>query len=129
MAFVKTPAYVAWAHMKERCRNSRCRDYPNYGGRGIIVCERWLKFENFLADMGERPGPGYSLDRKNNDGNYSKSNCRWATRRQQNTNQRQRKDCLIYCSQPVQHWAKLWGTTTRRAAARIRYYKLVGRTH
>ena len=72
-----------WAAMLQRCRGS----HPNYGGRGITVCERWAKFENFLADMGERPA-GMTLDRKDNDGDYEPGNCRWATYSEQRRNQR-----------------------------------------
>lgn len=85
-----TPEYEAWANMKTRCYNSRRRSYARYGGRGIRVCERWLhSFENFLADMGRKPGPEYSLDRyPNNDGNYEPENCRWATLAEQLSNTR-----------------------------------------
>lgn len=81
---MQTPEYKAWASMKARCSNSKRHNYHRYGGRGICVCERWLKFENFLADMGPRPSPSHSLDRyPNNDGNYEPGNCRWATRVEQ----------------------------------------------
>jgi hypothetical protein len=73
-----SPEYNSWRGMIERCTNTRSRYYPNYGGRGITICTRWLRFENFLADMGARP-PDKTLDRINTDGNYERSNCRWAS--------------------------------------------------
>lgn len=81
-----TPIYKIWVHMKQRCSNPNAANYPRYGGRGITVCERWLKFENFLSDMGERPSSEHSLDRIKIDGNYEPSNCRWATWFEQNNN-------------------------------------------
>lgn len=79
--------YGSWRHMLERCLCKTSDHYAGYGARGIKVCKRWLKFENFLADMGERP-EGKSLDRRNNNGNYTKKNCRWATQREQTQNTR-----------------------------------------
>lgn len=82
-----TRTYNSWASLIQRCTNPNRPDSHNYGGRGITVCERWKSFENFLADMGERP-ENTSIDRINVNGNYEPSNCCWATASEQNGNQR-----------------------------------------
>ena len=83
----KSPTYYSWQAMLLRCLNPISNQWRNYGGRGITVCDHWLKFENFLADMGERPD-GRTLDRINVNGNYEPSNCRWATSKEQAMNKR-----------------------------------------
>lgn len=83
----RTPTYLTWVGMKQRCLNPNHDKYKDYGGRGITVCDRWMKFENFLADMGVRPS-NKTLDRKRVNEGYNKDNCQWATIIQQRRNQR-----------------------------------------
>lgn len=82
-----TPAFSAWWSMLKRCKSDLPQNTKLYKNRGITVCKRWFKFENFLLDMGEPP-PKTTLDRSNNDFGYYKENCRWATQKQQSRNRR-----------------------------------------
>ena len=116
-------AYKSWTRMKVRCMNKNDKSYPRYGGRGITVCERWLSFDNFYEDMGDRP-EGTSLDRIDNNGNYEHSNCSWATSVQQQANKRNTK--LIECfgkAKTAKQWELETGvdaaTLTRRIKAGI----------
>lgn len=88
----KSPEYRSWDAMLNRCNNPSHKQYRDYGGRGIKVCERWNVFENFLDDMGLKPTPKHSIDRINNNGDYEPGNCRWATISEQKMNQRLRCD-------------------------------------
>jgi hypothetical protein len=86
------PLYRTWVGMRSRCNDPNRPEYKNYGERGIKVCKRWNNFANFLADMGEKPTPEHTIDRKNNDGNYEPSNCHWVTRTEQILNRRMNRN-------------------------------------
>ena len=84
----QTREYKIWVGIKGRCLNRNCKCYARYGGRGITLSNRWLRFENFIEDMGRRPGKGYSIERTDNSKGYSKENCKWATALEQGNNTR-----------------------------------------
>ena len=101
--------YSTWKGIRQRCLNKKNKQYNFYGGRGIKICKRWDKFENFLSDMGNRPKLK-SLDRINNDGDYKPSNCRWATKKEQALNRRSN----VYLkykgeSKTISEWAEFAG--------------------
>lgn len=111
--------YRIWCSMIERCYNKNNKQYKNYGQRSIEVCEHWLKFENFLIDMGERPNK-MSLDRIDNNGNYCPENCRWATFKQQARNRR--NTCLFTVNNEtkcLKDWCKHFGLNYKCVYSRL----------
>lgn len=114
-----TSTYNIYRSMRDRCYSKKNVSYPRYGGRGIKICKRWMKFENFLKDMGIRP-EGMQLDRIDNNGNYYKKNCRWVTPRE-NSNNRS-SSLIIECfgkSQSLSNWAREYGINPSTIKARI----------
>jgi hypothetical protein len=110
-----------WTGMLNRCRNPKVKSYADYGGRGITVCERWLKYENFLADMGRRPSPKHEIDRKDSNGNYELRNCHWATRIQQARNKRTTIRVLLDdIDLTVPEWAEITGLKAGTIRKRLR---------
>jgi len=90
-----SPEYRIWSAARERCFNKNSISYRNYGARGIRMCDEWKNsFISFISSVGKRPGPEYSIDRINNNGNYEPGNCRWATRSQQNLNKRKKSEII-----------------------------------
>lgn len=113
--YADTRVYRVWRSMLSRCYGKH-PGFSNYGGRGIVVCERWRTFENFLADMGEPPD-GLSLDRINNDGNYEPGNCRWATQEEQHNNRRTTKRLTIDGETlSLMEWCKRPGSVSHTCA-------------
>lgn len=116
----KTKEYRAWRTMINRCTKPASTSYPDYGGRGVKVCERWGKFSNFLADMGERP-PGLTIERNDNDGDYLPDNCRWATMREQSNNRRNTvRLSLNGVTRPLTYWADILGISASLIHARLK---------
>lgn len=117
----KTPIYHVWAAMLARCANAKDLAYHNYGGRGISVCERWLKFENFIADMGQRPSDKHSIERINNNGNYEPTNCKWATKKEQCNNMRTNR-ILVFNgeSKTISQWADSLGISREAIYGRLK---------
>lgn len=114
------PLYHIWTSMRQRCINPKDAAYHKYGGRGIKVCKRWSKFENFYEDMGPRP-KGKSLDRINNSKGYSPSNCRWATHIEQALNTRQSiKITMGGVTKSAAQWSKTLGAKNALVSWRLR---------
>lgn len=120
MPSVSHPLYTVWRSMICRCLHTYNPHYKNYGGRGISICQRWLdSFHDFVSDMGERP-PGTSIERINNDGNYEPSNCKWATKKEQQSNRRvNRLIAFNGETKPLQHWADTLGVKGDTIAERL----------
>ncbi len=117
----KSLTYRRWCDMKTRCLNAKSKSYPRYGGRGIKVCERWLVFDNFLADMGEPPTAKHQLERKDNEKGYEPGNCRWATCKEQANNRR--SSHLVEMDgqmKTIAQWAESVGVKAATIARRLR---------
>lgn len=121
----RTLEYHSWASMIQRCTNTNEREYFRYGGRGITVCKRWRSFENFLADMGERPSSLHTIERINNDAGYSPENCKWATKAEQNRNMR-RNRWITWNDETLcmTDWAARLGLTLGGLAHRLNNWSL-----
>ncbi len=118
-----TSTYHSWQDMILRCTSVNSKDYKNYGGRGIEVCEHWEKFENFLDDMGKPPTKNHSLDRIDNNKGYCKSNCRWATRKEQARNRRNNNLVThLGTTQCLAKWSEETGVSWETLYARIYKY-------
>jgi hypothetical protein len=118
----RTRVYIAWKSMRRRCRNRAYRQYKDYGGRGISVCARWEKFENFYADMG-KPPPNATLDRIDNAGNYEPNNCRWANRFEQANNARtNRKFTFNGRTLGLNEWARILKITPSGLLWRLKHW-------
>lgn len=115
-----TSIFTIWSSMIERCGNPNSEFYYRYGGRGIKVCERWLKFENFLEDMGERPA-GLTIERVDNDLGYFKENCRWADRTEQANNRRSNRYLTLNGeTKSLSEWAKFVGVNPSTISCRLK---------
>lgn len=115
----KTREFCAWTELRRRCRSVERHDSINYSGRGITFDSRWDIFDNFLSDMGLRPD-GYSLDRIDNNKGYSKENCRWASRKEQERNKRTNRIITIFCEQmPVCAACEFYGVSSGTVYQRL----------
>lgn len=114
-----TRAYKSWKHLIQRCTNPKCKDYPNYGGRGIQVCEEWRDFRSFMRDMGECPD-GLQIDRIDNDKGYEPGNCRWVTCELNNRNRRDNRILTVDgVSKTIAEWAAEKGIRPNVIATRL----------
>jgi hypothetical protein len=115
-----TPTYVVWARMLQRCRDQNCPGYRKYGAKGVRVCKRWHKFENFLSDMGKRPSARHSIDRIENARGYEPGNCRWATMKEQQNNRTNNRQIEFGGERlTLQQWSERTGLSYRTITTRI----------
>lgn len=115
----KSKAWICWDSMLQRCNNPKHKSYPQYGGRGVRVCDHWRVFENFYADMGEPDG--LTLDRIDVNGNYEKSNCRWATIKEQGRNMRSNRLLTLHGeTRPMAYFTEKYGLSANLIADRLR---------
>lgn len=120
----REPIYAVWRTMLQRCSSPKFRQYKDYGGRGITVCLRWWKFENFLEDMGVPPFQGASLERKDNDKGYEPENVVWANRGSQAKNKRNNVRFEYQgCNLLLGEWAEKLGVKKATLASRIYIYR------
>ncbi len=119
----RTPTYVSWQGMIQRCINKKNKDFKKWGAKGILVHKNWLNFSTFLKDMGIRPSLKHSLDRIDNNGNYEPKNCRWATKSEQQNNRK--NNYLIEFNGNIKtltEWADFLKIDRRTLRARLRTY-------
>ena len=126
MGVYGTPFYKVWQNIKTRCYNKNTSDYKRYGGRGIRVCKRWHNFKSFYKDMFDSYKKGLTIERIDNNKNYSRENCRWATRREQANNTRHIKRAKKYCykgiEDTIKNWANYLGIKRSTLDMRLRSY-------
>jgi hypothetical protein len=116
----KTAIYRVWNNMRNRCLNPHNRGFWKYGARGVTVAERWASFENFLADMGERPSPKHSIDRIDNSRGYEPGNCRWLDMRgQQNNRTNNRRVTYLGETFTLAEWAQRTGLSNSTLQNRL----------
>lgn len=117
----RTPEYLIWRNIRNRCLTPTYKLYEFYGARGITVCARWAEsFEAFIEDMGWRPSPELSIDRIDNDKGYEPGNCRWATRKEQANNRRIPKDRVMIGGVTIDEFAEQWGIPYQTIYYRLR---------
>lgn len=117
----RSPEWLVWAGMRRRCEDPSNKSFKNYGGRGIFVCERWQEFSQFFQDMGIRPSPLHSIERKDNSGNYCPENCIWATRLQQARNKTTTRYVTAFgVTKCLSEWAQQYGVDRRLIFKRLK---------